>query len=390
MKKLKTVRLGIIGVGGMGLNHARYLQAEKIRNAALTAVADLDPARLALFQEPVQRFPSAEALMDSGAVDAVLIATPHYAHTGIGIAALQRGLHVLVEKPISVHKADAERLIAAHRNRKQVFSAMFQQRTSSHFRKVKDLIDRGELGELLRVTWVITDWFRSDYYYQTGDWRATWAGEGGGVLLNQCPHQLDLLQWFCGMPKRVTAFCSLGKRHAIEVEDEVTAYLEYPNGATGVFITTTGEAPGTNRLELAGEKGKLTVEDGKISFIRNEIPVSEFSRTSQASFAVPPVWNIDVPAGPNTGGHATVTQNFVDAIVDGVPLIAPAREGIRSVELGNAMLFSGLTGKPVDLPMDGRIYERKLRELIRTSRFRKRKTKSTGPQDLSGSFRMAP
>ena len=252
---MDKVRLGIIGVGGMGSFHADYMKKGCIEGCELVAVCDIDPDRLTLHQE-LKRYPEHKALIESGEVDAVLIATPHYAHTWIGIDALNAGLHVLTEKPISVHVADCERLIAAHTaNPKQVFAAMFNQRTCRSYRKIKQLIDTGELGEIQRVNWIITDWFRTEAYYASGSWRATWKGEGGGVLLNQCPHQLDLMQWLFGMPDEVRAFCGIGARHDIEVEDQVTAYLEYANGATGVFVTTTGEAPGTNRLEIAGRPG---------------------------------------------------------------------------------------------------------------------------------------
>ena len=386
---MEAVRLGIIGVGGMGTYHTTQVLDGKIERCELAAVCDLDPARLRHFErwDGVARFGASGELIGSGAVDAVLIATPHYEHTTIGIAALRAGLHVLVEKPISVHKADCERLIAAHRRRKQVFAAMFNQRTDPRFQKVKKLLDDGELGRFMRINWIITDWFRTEAYYASGGWRATWKGEGGGVLLNQCPHQLDLLQWFLGMPTRVRAFCSLGKYHDVEVEDEVTAYLEYRGGATGVFVTSTAEAPGTNRLEIVGDRGKVVVEDGAIRFTRNEEPALEFSRTTDEGFGVPDVWKVEVPADGPGGQHVEVLRNFVGAILDGEPLIAPAREGIRSVELGNAMLYSSLIEKPVELPLDGAKFERRLKKLIRESRFEKRTTRRRrSGESMDGSF----
>ncbi len=385
MSVSKPVRIGIIGVGGMGSSHARSILRGDVRRCVLTAVCDVNPAMLKLYDEPVRKFTDSAALIRSGCVDAVLIATPHYAHTTVGIDALRHGLHVLVEKPISVHKADAERLLAAHRNKKQVFAAMFNQRTEEPFRRIKNLIVTGELGDLMRVVWIITAWFRTDYYYAMGAWRGTWGGEGGGVLLNQCPHQLDMLQWLLGMPKRVRAFCALGKWHPIEVEDDVTAYLEYPNSATGVFIASTGEAPGTNRLEIVGDRGKLVYEGERLMFSRTEMPVSTYRRTAREAFGRPYVWNVELPIQRRGGEHALIMQNFVDAILDGIPLIAPAREGLASVELGNAMLFSSLTGQTVELPLDARAFERTLRTLIRRSRNRK-KTMQTEPQDLEKSF----
>jgi len=241
---MNTVRLGIIGMGNIGKYHAAYLLEGKVPRAELVAVADALAPLETFAARGLKTYAAGEALLRSGAVDAVIIATPHYQHTTLGIAAFQAGRHVLVEKPISVHKADAERLIAARRERPElVFGAMFQLRTEPRYVRIKQLIARGELGKLVRASWIITDWFRTEAYYASGGWRATWQGEGGGVLLNQCPHNLDLLQWFCGLPARVRGFCQLGRYHRIEVEDNVTAYWEWADGATGVFITSTGEAP---------------------------------------------------------------------------------------------------------------------------------------------------
>jgi predicted dehydrogenase len=319
--------------------------------------------------------------------DAVVIATPHYDHPPIGIAALESGHHLLVEKPIAVHKAAAERLIEAHRrNPHLAFAAMFQQRTDPRYQMIKQMVGTGELGDLVRVNWIISDWFRTQAYYDSGGWRATWAGEGGGVLTNQAPHNLDLLQWICGMPRRVWAVCSLGKRHQIEVEDEVTAYLEYPGGCTGIFVTSTGEAPGTNRLEIAGDRGKLVMEEGALTWTRNEVPAAEFLRTSQERFARPPAATRSLAVEGPGGQHAEVLGNFIDAILEGKPLIAPAEEGIHSVELANAMLYSSLTGQAVDLPLDGEAFERELKKLIATSAYVKPEVRPV-EGDVEQSFR---
>jgi predicted dehydrogenase len=381
---MNIVRLGIIGMGNMGKFHADYLINKKVARCELTAVSDAFPANLERYKQ-FKTYEKSEQLIRCGELDAVIIATPHYLHTSIGIDALQNGLHVLVEKPISVHKADCDRLLAAHRGGKQVFAAMFQQRNEPKYRKLKSLIQNGELGEITRVSWIMTDWFRTEAYYASGGWRATWKGEGGGVLLNQCPHNLDMLSWLVGRPARVRGFCQLGRFHNIEVEDNVTAYLEWPNGATGVFITSTGEAPGTNRLELVGERGKVTLENNKISFIRNEISMLQYSKTSKAGFARPEFWNIEVPYDSSGGQHHEITQNFVDAILDGSALIAPAAEGTTSVELANAILYSSLEGRTIDLPLDGEVYERKLTQLIKESRFEKKVVQTAG-EDFTKSF----
>ncbi len=379
------VRLGIVGIGTMGSTHAKYLLEGKVQRVKLAALADIDPAAMAPYTD-VLHFGAAAEMIRSGAVDAVIIATPHYAHTTIGIDALQQGLHVLVEKPISVHKADCKRLIAAHTKKKQVFAAMFNQRTDPRYQTIKKMIDNGDLGALQRVNWIITDWFRSEAYYASGSWRATWKGEGGGVLLNQCPHNLDLLQWMTGMPVRVRAFCSRGKYHEIEVEDEVTAYLEYANGATGIFVTSTGEAPGSNRLEITGDSGKIVVEGNSVQFVRNAVSARVFSKSTSERFARPGETTSDLPFQGRGSQHQEITQNFVNAILDGTPLIAPAEEGIHSVELANAMIYSSAIGKKVSLPLKASAYETFLMGLIRDSKLDKKVAVSSGPVDMSKSY----
>jgi len=385
--KAGEVRIGIIGMGNMGSAHAKSIIDGKVPGLLLTAIADRNADRLSGYPD-VLTFTDAGELLASGSVDAVLIATPHYSHTTLGASALKAGIHTLVEKPISVHKADCEKLIAAWTDQKVVFAAMFNQRTNPAFQKLRQLIQEGELGEIQRINWIITDWYRTEKYYSSGDWRATWGGEGGGVLLNQCPHNLDLLQWLFGMPSQVTAHCQFGRFHNIEVEDAVTAILEYPNGATGVFITTTGEAPGTNRLEVTADRGKIVIENHQFSFTRTEIPVPEHLRSSPEAFGKPEVWNIEIPIKPPPESqHVEVLKNFTAAIAQGEPLLAPAPEGIHSVELANAMLYSSFTGSPVRIPLDSSKYEKMLKKKIETSTFVKVATDAdSSVADLSGSF----
>lgn len=380
-----NVRLGIIGLGSMGSHHARLILDGRVPGCELAAVCDQN-------RPPDGKFGSAAVfenhreLLKSGLVNAVLIATPHYSHTPIGIDSLKAGLHVLVEKPISVHKADCERLIATHRQKKQVFAAMFNQRTDPFYRKVRELVHGGELGTIRRINWIITDWFRTEAYYASGGWRATWAGEGGGVLLNQCPHNLDLFQWIFGMPQKVRGFCALGRYHNIEVEDDVTAYFEYPDGKHAVFITSTGEAPGTNRLEITGEQGKLVLENNKIQYTRNEIQTTKFSRSTAELFGRPSVWDVSIPMPPDRGEqHVGILKNFVAAILRNEPLIAPAAEGANSVELANAILLSSFEEKTITLPMSGAVFEKRLKKLVAASRFEKKVVKAAAT-DLSKSF----
>lgn len=384
---LDKVRIGLVGLGNMGKAHRANLRAGKVKGLELTAICDRKEA-MPPHEDDEAQIESFTDMVNSGLIDAVLIATPHYFHTTMGIEALEAGLHVMVEKPLSVHKADCERLIAAHQGKGQVFGAMFQLRTDPVYKQIKSLITSGELGEIRRVLWDCTDWFRTETYYASGGWRATWKGEGGGVLLNQCPHNLDLYQWLFGVPDEVTGFCQFGRYHDIEVEDDVTAYFRYNSGMHATFITSTGEAPGRNLLQITGERGMLTLEGRTLRFLRNRVPMSQFSEESSAGFAKPECWGIEVPIPDGGSSHNEVLQNFTDAILHGSPLIAPAAEGIRSIELANAILLSSWKGQTIKLPMDSAEYAAQLQHRIDTSTHVKkpRAVKISG-DDFSKSFK---
>ncbi len=375
---MSQLRIAVIGVGVMGSQHVHSIVA--LNNTKLAAVCDTEQSRADELANlyGVPAFSDHTALLEQPELDAILIATPHYDHPQIAMAAFKRGIHVLIEKPIAVHIEAAHELIAAYEAAlvqfpDLVFAAVFQQRTYGFWKKIKSLIDEGELGQLMRATWIITSWFRTQSYYDNGGWRATWKGEGGGVLLNQCPHNLDLFQWFVGMPKRVAGFAAIGKYHSIEVEDEVTAYLEYDNGMIGHLITSTAESPGTNRLEIVGEKGKLIFEDGVLTFFRNRISTFDQIKHATSGFERVENWKIDVPFQHHgEAGHRLMIENFAGAILDGEVLIAPAVEGINALTLGNAIMMSSFLGRTIELPMDGSAYAAKLQALIATSRFEKR------------------
>ena len=383
---MNKVRIGIIGMGNMGKYHADYLLKGEVAGAQLSAVCSTSPQKLEAYKDRAEIFSDGVEMIKSGSIDAVLIATPHYQHTSLGICAFEQGVHVMVEKPISAHKADGERLIEAFNKHPDiVFGAMFQLRTEPRYLKIKKLIDDGELGEIVRINWIITDWYRTEAYYASGGWRATWKGEGGGVLLNQCLHQLDALQWLVGMPSKVRSFAQLGRFHDIEVEDNVTAYLEYPNGATGVFISSTGEAPGSNRFEIAGTRGKLVLENDQIQFTRNENCMIEHSKTSKIGFSKPEVWNVNIPFDNATLPHAILMRNFVNAIREGEELVAPGTDGLNSVELANVLLYSSLVDQSVEMPMDGAAFESKLNTLIKESTHQK-KVVEVSSEDFASSF----
>ncbi len=386
---MDKVRIGIIGMGNMGTGHSRYLIEGRVPGAELTAVCDINPERLKWSKEnlgdKVQTFDNADALISSGAVDGVLIATPHYDHPPIAIKAFQKGLHVLVEKPAGVYTKQVREMNEAAAKSGKVFGIMYNQRGNPLYQKLKDLIMSGELGEIKRTNWIITNWYRSQSYYDSGGWRATWEGEGGGVLINQDPHQLDIWQWVCGMPKRVRAFCGYGKYHDIEVEDDVTAYVEYENGATGVFVTSTGDAPGTNRFEISGDRGKIVVEDDKLTFWRLRVSEREFNRTYKGGFGAPECWKCEIPVEGTGHEHEKITANWVRAILKGEPLLAPGEEGILGLTISNAIHLSSWTDDWVELPIDEDLFYEKLQEKIKASSGKKQGIKDR-TMDVRGTY----
>jgi predicted dehydrogenase len=385
---MEKVKIGIIGFGSMGSSHGRYLKAGEINNAELTAVCDINPERLRFakenFGEDIQVFDNAEAFFASKAMDAVMIATPHYFHPPLAIQSLNNGYHTLIEKPAGVYTKQVREMNEVAEKSDKVFGIMYNQRTNPLYQKVRDLVQSGELGEIKRTIWIITNWYRSQSYYDSGTWRATWAGEGGGVLLNQDPHQLDLWQWMCGMPKRVRAFCYFGKYHDIEVEDDVTAYVEYENGATGLFVTSTGEAPGTNRFEVSADRGKLVIEDDKLTFWRNRVSERQFNAENKAGFGQPECWKCEIPITGVATQHKGITQNWVDSILKGTPLLAPGLEGIKGLQISNAMHLSAWLDDWVEIPVDEDLFYEKLQEKIKSSTVKK--TATNRALDTEGTY----
>ena len=368
---MDKVRLGIIGFGNMGTGHTKNIMDGKCPEIELTAIADRKEERRAAAHEAVpgaQIFTEGEDLIKSDTCDAILIAVPHYQHPGLAILGFENGKHVMCEKPAGVYTLEVRKMNEAAAKSDRTFAMMFNQRTNCVYRKMHEMVHGGELGEIKRVNWIITDWYRTQSYYDSGAWRATWGGEGGGVLLNQCPHQLDLVQWLCGMPVRVRAFLHEGKWHDIEVEDDVTAYMEYANGATGVFITTTGDAPGTNRLEISGEMGKIVCENDEITFFKNAVSDREFSKTSQEGFEKPACEKIKVETDGRNLQHVDVLNAFAGAILRGEKLVADGREGINGLTLSNAMHLSSWLDKTVDIPFDEELYLAELNKRRATSR----------------------
>ena len=384
---MEKIRLGVIGVGSHGTGHVRNIGKGLCPEITVTAVADIDTARLEFFREEfpdLARFSTSEELIRSGLVDAVLIATPHYVHPSISMDAMENGLHVMCEKPAGVYTKQVLEMNAVAEKSDVVFGMMFNQRTDCVYRKTRELVKSGAYGQIRRVSWIITNWYRSQAYYDSGAWRATWSGEGGGVLLNQCPHNLDLLQWICGMPVKVYSKMAFGKWHDIEVEDDVTTVMEFANGATGTFITTTGEWPGTNRLEISMDKGKLLVENGKVWLYELAVTEQEFTATNTIPFGRPEYTVTEVETDGSNTQHCGVLNAFAGAILRGEELVASGTEGIHGLTLSNAMHLSAWTGREVELPFDDDLFYDLLMERVKDSR-RKENTQ-TVISDLSATY----
>ncbi len=367
----QKVRVGIIGIGNMGMSHINNFVKGAMPEIDITCVADIDEKKFAKAQEKIPGvvcFGTATELINSGLCDAVLIATPHYDHPPIGIEALNAGLHVMSEKPAGVYTKQVRELIEVAEKAEPVYAIMFNQRTNCIYRKVREMVASGEYGELKRVSWIITDWYRTQAYYNSGGWRATWAGEGGGVMLNQCPHQLDLWQWICGMPSKVKAVCHEGKWHNIEVEDDVSIYVEYPNGATGTFITTTGDYPGTNRLEITLDKAKIICENNEIKMFLLNMSTDEFTRNAEEGFGrIEGEW-VTVETDGINDQHVGVMNAFAAHILRNEPLVAEGKEGINGLTISNAAFLSSWLDKTIELPFDEDLYYELLKEKIASSK----------------------
>ena len=372
---MEQVRLGIIGIGNMGGPVSKQLIKEKqCPEIAVTAICDVSAARREWAEKEyagknIVLFEDAEEMMKSGLVDAVYIAVPHYDHPVLAIKAFGYGLHVMLEKPAGVYTKAVREMNEAAKKAGVKFGMMFQSRSGAAHQKVKELLSSGRFGQIRSVNWLITKWFRSQEYYDSGAWRATWAGEGGGVLLNQCPHQLDLLQWLCGMPEEVYAKCSVAQWHDVEIEDDVVAVFKYKNGAMGSFITSTGINPGSNRLEIATDRGTIILDKGNLTVNELGVDLSTYTGKEENLFASPGITEVSYKFEKGSiSGHATMLNAFAGAILRGSPMYANGEEGINSLTLSNAMYLSSWTDSTIKLPMDEDLFYEELKKRIATSK----------------------
>ena len=371
---MKKIRVGIIGIGNMGSGHAKCIKLGLCPHIEITAIADINKDRLEWakkqkYGKNIAYFSDDIEMLDSGLVDACIIAVPHYDHPSLAIECMKRSIHIMLEKPSGVYTKQVKEMNEeADRHPEVVFGMMFNQRTNCVYRKLRELVQSGKYGSIRRTNWLITTWYRPQAYYNSGGWRATWAGEGGGVLLNQCPHQLDLWQWICGMPVKVHAHLQYGKWHDIEVEDDVTAYVEYENGATGVFVTSTGDAHGTNRLEIQMDKAKFVVENDKLTMLEYDMSEPEFTKVNTKAFGAPKAKKVRVKTDRKNLQHVGVLNAWAKTILGDGQLVADGREGLNGLILSNAMHLSSFLGKEITLPFDDELYYEELMKRVSTSK----------------------
>lgn len=382
MDNTKILKVAVVGVGNMGSAHATNIYTGKIEKMELVALCDISAAKRMWASEKFGDIPiyaSIDELLDAVTPDVIIVAVPHYFHVECAVKALEKGINVMVEKPAGVSVSDVEKMNSSADKSGKKFGIMFNQRTAPIFKKCREIVRSGEIGKIKRVSWSVTNWYRTQSYYNSSSWRATWGGEGGGVLINQAPHNIDMLQWIFGMPSSVRARCIEGKYHDIEVEDFAHIFMEYEDGMTADFLTTTGEYPGTNRLEAAGDRGKLVLENGvlkvwKLAFSENEYRMSATNGTclEKAEYN-------EYKFESSSSEHINVLRAFADNILEDKPLVADGREGINELEITNAAYLSAWTDKAVSLPIDREAFDKILEEKKKASKYVKESDEETLP-----------
>ena len=374
------IRFAVIGVGRMGMTHAVNLYKGRVRGATLSAVCDTDPKVL---EDCRRRFPSVRAyadhhaLIEERAVDAVLIATPHYAHEEIAVDCISHGIHTLTEKPISVTTARAKHIAAVAAEHPEVIAAVsYNQRSNRMYRRARQMLADGTLGDIVRVNFIITNWYRSQAYYDQGGWRASYNGEGGGCLINQCIHQLDVLQWLIGMPRAIKANSRTVGRN-ITVENDVTATLIY-DGFDCSFSASTHEMGGINRLEIVCDKGRLVIYPTRMEIYRHrserEVNADTkqgygFAKTTKSTYGY---GLFRLISDTIYGQQLRSLRAFSSAIEGKGEPLAYAHEGVNALQIINGIYLASYTDATVSIPLDDTAYEEFLQDACRRETERKK------------------
>lgn len=373
------IRVAVIGIGRMGSIHARNLKIGNIKGAVLAAVCDILDLPIEKFKRKYKNVPSYKdykEMIEKESIDAVIVATQHYFHGNIVKYCMEKGKHVLCEKPLSVTAEEAISVIEESKRYPNLIKAiMWNQRTNPIHKRARDLIKSGAIGNIIRINYIVTDWYRSQAYYNQGGWRACLWGEGGGTLINQCVHQLDLLQWIVGLPINVEAkMFTIGRN--ITVENDVIALFGYKDDVYCQFSASTHELRGTNRLEISCDKGRIVIENRKMKVYTYQKPESEVNRSTKSGYGFVKRktnrYNYNLKFAfrlvRDFGEQASIIRNFINTIRKKETLISPLEDGLSAVEMVNAVYLSAWEEKTYAIPIDSKYYSKVLEKKIECER----------------------
>ncbi len=363
---LMPLRVAMIGTGFIAGVHARSIAASP--HLQLAGVFGRDGAKTAHFAQShgTVAFPTLEGMLEAMHPDYVTLCTPHPTHLSLALQCLKAGVSVLIEKPLCCTAAEAEPCLALASERKLAVGVNFQMRLRPARQRMVHLVSQGCLGSLVRVSLDATDWFRSMAYYRSSPWRATWEGECGGLLMNQAPHDLDLLLSLVGMPERLIAEIA-NHGHEIEVEDEVMALLQWRGGAMGQLHLSTRESPGRHLVEIVGTQGSLRLEGDELTVIELGTDAGEYSQTTPETMKHPPITRREQEKHTDTEDrYRLVHENFRNHLLHGTRLICSAQEALDQVRFANALLLSAIRRKWVATPVASEEVDAVLAFLMKT------------------------
>lgn len=364
------IRIGIAGIGFIAEEYIKLFTQGQIQGAEIRALSSRNYSHMeeirAKYRLDAALFTDYDAMLSSGKIDMVMICTPHYFHPGMAVKAIEQGIHTMIEKPVGVYPEELDELAKCVKSHPETLSGvLYCRRTNPVFAKIKQLLADGTLGKLKRVTWIVTDMYRTQAYFDIAGWRGTYSGEGGGLLMNQVSHHIDLLVWLCGLPEAMQANCYTARERNIEVENEVSITMEYPGNAVGQFIASTRECPGSNRLELSGSRGQIILDNEKDLTLRIlETDETQFNATTNIPFAFIPykeeVFHFDMMYNPVL--QAKIVNNFIASLTDGTPVTCPVEEAVRSQQFIQGAYLSSWQDKKLTLPVDGSAFTAELKK----------------------------
>lgn len=368
------IRIGIAGIGFIAEEYIKLITGGAVQGADITALSSRNAAHMAEIKEKYNLknavlFTDYEDMLRCGRIDMVMICTPHFQHPKMAISAIERNIHTLIEKPVGVFPEELDALEHCIRNHAHVQSGvLYCRRTNPIYASIKQLLEEGALGTIKRITWIITDMYRPQIYFDSVSWRGTYSAEGGGMLMNQVSHHIDLLVWLCGLPEDMQAHCYTAQERNIEVENEVSITMEYSGKAIGQFIASTRECPGSNRLEISGSKGQIILENERKLIARTlQTDEKEFAVATQESYGKIPYeeWEQILEAPDNRILQAAIVNNFLRALEGKAQVLCPVMEAIQAQQFIQGAYLSSWQEKKLKLPVDTDAYTAELRKRMK-------------------------